>query len=104
MNAVAVIRSHGATPRIDAAGNLALDLSRVPKSLRAEVVALARQHKTDIINELRGGPSGSPSPSDPWECPTGYTRHREFWTSAHGLRICSICHPQPTERGATWKQ
>ena len=70
----------------------------------AAILPLLRENKADIINELRGGSSGSPSPSDPWECPTGYARHREFWTSAHGLRICSICHPQPVKGGATWKQ
>ena len=104
MNAVTIIRARGAIPKIDTAGNLALDLSAVPQPLRAEVVDLARQHKTAIINELTGGPSGSPAPSDPWECPTGYARHREFWTSDYGLRICSICHPGPVKGGATWKQ
>ena len=104
MNAVTVIRSRGAIPRIDESGRLALDLSRVPHEQRPEVVALARQHKTDIIRELTKEPSGSPSSSDQWECPTRYTRHHEFWTSEHGLRVCSICHPQPAGRGATWKQ
>ena len=103
MNPVTTIRARGAIPRIDAAGNLALDLSRVPKSLRPEVVDLARQHRTDIIDELRGGPAGSPH-STAWDCPTGYARHREFWTSEYGIRICSICHPQTVKGGATWKQ
>ena len=70
----------------------------------AAVLPLLREHKTAIINELTGGPSGSRSLSDQWECPTGYARHREFWTSDHGLRICSICHPQPVKGGAPWRQ
>ncbi len=101
MNAVTVIRARGAIPHIDAAGNLALDLSHVPKSLRAEVVALARQHKGDIINELRGGPSGSPVPSIPWACPL---EHREFWLSDYGLKVCAKCHPRPVKGGAAWTQ
>lgn len=105
MNAVTAIRARGAIPKIDAAGNLALDLSAVPQPLRAEVVDLARHHKSAIINELTGGPSGSPAPSSSqWECPTGYARHREFWTSDYGLRICSICHPGPVKGGAAWTQ
>lgn len=105
MNAVTVIRSRGAIPRIDESGHLTLDLSQVPHDQRPEVVALAKQHKTAILEELTGGPSGSPAPSsDPWECPTGYARHREFWTSDYGLRICSICHPGPGKGGAAWRQ
>lgn len=104
MNAVTVIRARGAIPRIDVAGNLALDLSAVPQPLRPEVVDLARQHKTAIINELTGGPSGSPA-SAMWQCPSGYARHREFWVSDYGLKICAICHPGPVhvpvQRGAT---
>jgi len=102
MNAAAIIRSRGAVPRIDAEGNLALDLSHVPKSLRAEVVGLAKAHKTDIINELGGEPSGSPRPSlDAWTCPLG---HVESWTSDHGLRICAKCHPRPRKGGGSWLQ
>ncbi|NCC04831.1 MAG: hypothetical protein EOM37_12520 [Proteobacteria bacterium] len=105
MNAVAIIRSFGATPRLDESGHLALDLSQVPQPLRAEVVDLARQHKTAIINELRGGPTGSPALSpDQWECPTRYARHREYWISDYGLKICSICHPGPNKGGASWRQ
>jgi len=105
MNAVTAIRARGVIPRIDVAGNLALDLSAVPQPLRAEVVDLARQHKTAIINELTGGPSGSPAPSsDQWQCPTGYARHREYWVSDYGLKICSICHPFPSKGGTSWRQ
>lgn len=69
------------------------------------ILQLLRQYKTDIINELTGGPLGSPAPSsDPWECPTRYARHREFWTSDYGLKICSICHPGPAKGGTAWKQ
>jgi hypothetical protein len=64
MSAASLIRNRGAIPKIDQAGQLALDLSQVPHELRPEVVALARQHKTAIINELTGGPAGSP-PSIP---------------------------------------
>lgn len=71
----------------------------------AAVLPLLRDHKEAIIHELTRGPSGSPAPStDPWECPTGYARHREFWISDYGLRICAICHPQPSKGGATWRQ
>ena len=62
MNVVTVIRSRGANPRIDEAGHLALDLSNVPHDQRAEVVALAKRHKSAIVRELTGGPSGSPLP------------------------------------------
>jgi hypothetical protein len=62
MNAVTVIRSRGAIPRIDESGHLALDLSQVPHDQRPEVVALARQHKDAIVRELTGGPTGSPLP------------------------------------------
>lgn len=62
MNATSIIRSRGATPRIDEAGHLALDISNVPHEQRPEIVALARQHKDLIIRELTGGPSGSPLP------------------------------------------
>lgn len=105
MSAASIIRSRGVTLRIDEAGQLSLDLSQVPHDQRPELVALAKQHKTAIINELTGGPSGSPAPSsDPWECPTGYARHREFWTSDYGLKICAVCHPQPSKGGTAWKQ
>ncbi len=105
MNAVAIIRARGAIPRLDVAGNLALDLSVVPQPLRAEIVDLARQHKAAIINELTGGPSGSPAQaSSQWQCPTGYARHREFWVSDYGLKICSICHPGPDKGGTSWRQ
>jgi len=71
----------------------------------AAVLPLLQQHKADIINELRGGPAGSPAPSsDQWQCPTGYARHREFWVSDYGLRICSICHPGPSKGGESWRQ
>lgn len=71
----------------------------------AALLPILREHKTAIIQELSGGPSGSPAPSsDPWECPTGYARHREFWTSDYGLRICSICHPGPSKGGVAWRQ
>lgn len=105
MNPVTVIRARGAIPKIDEVGNLTLDLSRVPQSLRAEVVELARQHKPAIINELLRWAAGDPSPvSDDWQCPSGYARHREYWTSAYGLKICTICHPGPCKGGSTWKQ
>ena len=60
MNVTSIIRSRGAIPKIDQSGQLALDLSQVPHDQRPEVVALARQHKTAILDELRGGPAGSP--------------------------------------------
>ena len=60
MNVTSIIRSRGAIPKIDQAGQLALDLSQVPHDQRPEVVALARQHKTAILDELTGGPTGSP--------------------------------------------
>ena len=52
MNPVTLIRSLGATPKIDEAGRLTLDLSRVPQDQRPEVVAMAKQHKAEIIREL----------------------------------------------------
>jgi hypothetical protein len=74
----------------------------------AAILPLLREHKTAILEELTREPSGSPAPSDSWECPTGYARHREFWISDYGLKICSICHPGPAHvpvhRGATWRQ
>ncbi|SFK54936.1 hypothetical protein SAMN04488082_1375 [Desulfomicrobium apsheronum] len=104
MNAASIIRkieSYGVTlTALDGALKLSGDQAAVNA-----VVHLVREHKTAILNELTGGPTGSPAPSsDPWECPTGYARHREFWTSDHGLRICAICHPQPGKGGATWRQ
>jgi hypothetical protein len=60
MSAASLIRNRGAIPKIDQAGQLALDLSQVPHDQRPELVTLARQHKTAIINELTGGPAGSP--------------------------------------------
>ncbi|NCC85552.1 MAG: hypothetical protein EOM03_15700, partial [Clostridia bacterium] len=60
MSAASLIRNRGAIPKIDQAGQLALDLSQVPHDQRPEVVALAKQHKSAILNELTGGPSGSP--------------------------------------------
>ncbi|MDO9582658.1 MAG: hypothetical protein Q7J24_06055 [Desulfomicrobium sp.] len=71
----------------------------------AAVLPLLQEHKTAIINELSGGPAGSPAPSpDQWQCPTGYARHREYWISDYGLRICSTCHPAPSKGGASWRQ
>ena len=67
----------------------------------AAVLPLLREHKTDIINELSGGPAGSPAPSIPWACPLG---HREFWLSDFNLKICAKCHPRPVKGGAAWKQ
>jgi hypothetical protein len=66
MKSVAIIQAFGAIPRVDESGHLALDLSQVPHEQRPEVVALAKQHKTAIINELTGGPTGSlvPLPSN----------------------------------------
>lgn len=66
MSAASLLLSRGAIPRLDESGHLALDLSQVPHDQRPEVVALAKQHKTAIINELTGGPSGSlvPLPSN----------------------------------------
>lgn len=103
MNPASLIRkieSHGVTLTVC---DGALKLSGDEADVNA-VVHLVRQHKTAIINELSGEPSGSPAPSASWECPTNYARHREFWTSDHGLRICSLCHPQPSKGGATWRQ
>jgi hypothetical protein len=66
MSAASLLLSRGAIPQIDQAGQLTLDLSQVPHEQRPEVVALAKQHKTAIINELTGGPTGSlvPLPSN----------------------------------------
>lgn len=52
MTPVALIRSLGATPKIDDSGRLTLDLSRVPQDRRPEVVALAKQHKDALVREL----------------------------------------------------
>lgn len=60
MSAASLLLSRGAIPQIDQAGQLTLDLSKVSHEQRPEVLALAKQHKTAIINELTGGPSGSP--------------------------------------------
>lgn len=70
----------------------------------AAILPLLRQHKTAIINELSGEPSGSPAPSASWECPTRYARHRESWVSDYGLRICATCHPRPVKGGRPWTQ
>ena len=104
MNTASIIRkieSYGVTlTALDGALKLKGDQTAVNA-----VVHLVREHKAAILEELSGGPSGSPAPSsDPWECPTGYARHREFWTSDYGLRICSICHPGPSKGGASWQQ
>jgi hypothetical protein len=52
MTPVTLIRSLGATPKIDDSGRLTLDLSRVPQDQRPEVVALAKQHKDALVREL----------------------------------------------------
>lgn len=104
MNAASIIRtieSYGVTL---SAQDGALKLKGDQAAVNA-VVRLVREHKTAILNELTGEPSGSPAPSsDPWECPTGFARHREYWISDYGLKICAICHPGPGKGGATWKQ
>jgi|GEM_PF-6890414 len=104
MSAASIIRkieSHGVTLTVH---NGALKLSGDEADVNA-VVHLVRQHKAEIIRELTGEPEGPPAPaSDPWECPTGYARHREFWTSDYGLKICVICHPGPVKGGAPWRQ
>lgn len=101
MNAASLIRkieSYGVTLT---AQDGALKLKGDQAAVNA-VVHLVREHKTAIIRELMGEPSGSPAPSsDPWECPLG---HRESWLSDYGLRICSRCHPGPAEGGASWRQ
>ncbi len=38
---------------------------------------------------------GSTSEEEPWTCPLG---HRAHWISAHGLKICSTCHPKPERK------
>ncbi len=85
MNAVTIIRSRGAIPRIDESGHLSLDLSRVPHGQRPEVVALARQHKDAIVRELTGGTSGSlvPLPSH----------------LADALLVCGYSIPEWTPQG-----
>ncbi len=100
MNAVALFLSRGVIPHIDESGNLALDLSRVPHDQRAEVVALAKRRKAEIINELTVGPSGLPDRTD-WQCPA-HARHRDFWVSDFGLRICATFHPDPRVLRAAW--
>lgn len=101
MNVVSIIRkieSHGVTLT---AQDGALKLKGEQSAVNA-ILHLVREHKAAILNELTGDPSGSPAPSsDPWECPLG---HRESWCSDYGLRICSICHPQPSKGGTAWKQ
>lgn len=103
MNTASIIRkieSYGVTlTALDGALKLSGDQTAVNAILH-----LVREHKTAILSELTGGPLGSPSPSDPWECPTGYARHREYWTSDYGLKICATCHPRPGKGGATWRQ
>ncbi|MDO9582708.1 MAG: hypothetical protein Q7J24_06320 [Desulfomicrobium sp.] len=66
MNALSLLKSHGAVMSLSASGQIEMDLSQVPHEQRPEVVALAKQHKTAIINELTGGPTGSlvPLPSN----------------------------------------
>ena len=104
MNAISIIRkieSYGVTMTVC---DGALKLSGDQAAVNA-VVHLVREHKAAILNELTGGTTGSPAPSsDQWQCPTGYARHREFWISDFGLKICSICHPGPCKGGASWRQ
>lgn len=66
MSVASLLLSRGAIPRVDESGHLALDLSQVPREQRPEIVALAKQHKTAILHELTGGPTGSlvPLPSN----------------------------------------
>lgn len=85
MSAASIIRSRGAIPKIDQAGQLALDLSQVPHDQRPEVVALARQHKTAILDELTGGPTGSPLSIPP--------------TMAEDLLCCGYSIPSWTPAG-----
>jgi len=69
----------------------------------AAVLPLLQEHKAAIINELTRKRSEASAP-DQWQCPTGYARHREYWVSDYGLKICSICHPGPVNGGASWRQ
>jgi len=85
MSAASLIRNRGAIPKIDQAGQLALDLSQVPHDQRPELVTLARQHKTAIINELTGGPAGSPLSIPP--------------TMAEDLLCCGYYAPEWTPAG-----
>lgn len=85
MSAASLIRNRGAIPKIDQAGQLALDLSQVPHELRPEVVALARQHKAALLRELTGGPSGSPLSIPP--------------TLTAALLICGYTTPEWTPTG-----
>ncbi len=92
MNAASIIRAQGARPSIDEGGNLALNLSNVPKSLRADVVALAKRHKAELIEYVKGLPAIPPhitsaladagySPPEwtPASCRAFLDRLREEW-------------------------
>lgn len=100
MNAVAIIH------KIESCG-VALAVHGGALKLRGEqaavnaILSLVRENKDAIIRELAGV---SVVPPDDWQCPSGYARHREYWTSAYGLKICTICHPGPCKGGSTWKQ
>lgn len=66
----------------------------------AKVKSIVLEHKAEIINELTGGPSGLPDRTD-WQCPA-HARHRDFWVSDFGLKICATCHPDPRVLRAAW--
>ncbi len=57
-------------------------------------------HESEVVNELTGGPSGLPDRTD-WQCPA-HARHRDFWVSDFGLKICATCHPDPRVFRAAW--
>jgi hypothetical protein len=85
MSAASLLLSRGAIPRIDESGQLTLDLSKVSHGQRPEVLALAKQHKTAIINELTGGSPGSPLSIPP--------------TMAEDLLCCGYHSPEWTPAG-----
>lgn len=102
MTAASILRkieSYGVTLAVHD-GDLKL---RGEQSAVNAILSLVRDNKSAILNELTGGPSGSLSHTF-WQCPTGYARHREFWVSDYGLKICAICHPGPVKGGAAWRQ
>lgn len=45
-------------------------------------------------------PSGLLDRTD-WQCPA-HARHRDFWVSDFGLKICTTCHPDPRVLRAAW--